>query len=110
MTKNEQSEVAVLLDLYGKSDRTDWAKFKNRLKSEVADKWDKAVIECRRDGFIGPYAYLLDGSLKIGWWQVLERDGASVKMDECAMCERGLCPTDTSKDFVTCWQEKDIPF
>ena len=104
LTEDEKSQVLAALDAYGHTDRTDWLKFKNKLPTALATKWDEVTLECRRNGFLAPYAYWNKNKLAFGWWQVMEKDGANIKMDECSMCDRGNCGTDEKGNFKACWQ------
>ena len=78
-----QSIVALLTTYQRQSDNRHWDDFRNKIPPDLLKLWGDVLIECRRNGFIGPRVE----NGEIVWMQVIGttdvRNG-----DLCTMCDR----------------------
>lgn len=79
---NEEYKAMVkLLGSYQKmGDNGRWNIFSAQIPADLREKWNKIMLHCRRNGFIGPYS---DGE-NIRWRQVISKGMAA---DLCCMCD-----------------------
>ena len=64
-----------------KDDRC-WDRFRVAIPEGLLGKWAEVLIECRRNGFVGPIA----NDRAIIWRQVQSSSG--IQHDQCTLCER----------------------
>lgn len=78
-----QSIVALLTTYQRQGDNRRWDDFRNKIPPDLLKLWGDVLIECRRNGFIGPRVE----SGEIVWMQVIGTNDAR-NGDLCTMCER----------------------
>jgi len=78
-----QSIIGYLTTYQRQGDNRRWDEFRNKIPSPLLKLWGDLLIECRRNGFVGPK--IIDG--KIVWYQVIG-DHREQNGDLCTMCER----------------------
>ena len=77
-----QSIVALLTTYQRQGDNRRWDEFRHKIPVDLLKLWGDVLIECRRNGFIGPRVE----NGEIVWMQVIGNDVRNG--DLCTMCER----------------------
>ena len=77
-----QSIVALLTTYQRQGDNQRWDEFRNKIPPDLLKLWGDVLIECRRNGFIGPRVE----NGEIVWMQVIGNDVRNG--DLCTMCDR----------------------
>jgi hypothetical protein len=78
-----QSIVALLTTYQRQSDNRHWDDFRNKIPPDLLKLWGDVMVECRRNGFIGPRVE----NGEIVWMQVIGTT-AIRNGDLCTMCDR----------------------
>jgi len=79
----ECESIAKLILAYQRmGDSKNWDTYRTKIPPDLLDKWGEVMLECRRNGFIGPYTV----ANRILWHQVISTDNTTA--DLCYMCER----------------------
>lgn len=82
--ETELSSIIGLLTTYQRQgENRRWEDFRNKIPPPLLKLWGDLLIECRRNGFVGPR---VDGET-LAWRQVTSNDGQR-NGDLCTMCER----------------------
>jgi len=85
--KNE-GELTLITDLLTtyqrQGENRKWDDFRYKIPDNLLKLWGDLIIECRRNGFIGPRA---EGD-RITWMQVIGTNDIR-NGDLCTMCDRG---------------------
>ena len=77
-----QSIVALLTTYQRQGDNRRWDEFRHKIPVDLLKLWGDVLIECRRNGFIGPRVE----NGEIVWMQVIGNDVRNG--DLCTMCDR----------------------
>ena len=78
-----QSIIGYLTTYQRQGDNRRWDEFRNKIPSPILKLWGDLLIECRRNGFVGPRVE----DDKLVWRQVIGTDD-SRNGDLCTMCDR----------------------
>lgn len=78
-----QSIVALLTTYQRQCDNGRWDEFRNKIPPDLLKLWGDVMIECRRNGFIGPRVE----NGEIVWMQVIGTNNVR-NGDLCTMCDR----------------------
>lgn len=78
-----QSIVALLTTYQRQGDNRRWDDFRNKIPLDLLKLWGDVLIECRRNGFIGPCVE----NGEIVWMQVVGTNDVR-NGDLCTMCDR----------------------
>jgi hypothetical protein len=78
-----QSIVALLTTYQRQGDNRRWDDFRNKIPPDLLKLWGDVLIECRRNGFIGPRVE----SGEIVWMQIVGTNDIR-NGDLCTLCDR----------------------
>lgn len=82
-----------------------WDSFRLKVPSELLAKFEMMILECRKNGFINPVAFISpEGQYKITWSQIL----SAIPGDKCTMCINKPCAgrDDSKGNFHRCWEKQ----
>jgi hypothetical protein len=77
-----KSIIKHLVSYQKMGDKRNWDEYKNGIDNDLLEKWTLILIDCRRNGFIGPRMEFD----RMIWMQVLTH--GSMTSDLCTLCDR----------------------
>jgi len=104
MNPDELKLIAGFLMSYQRGE-VGWDSYRLKVPSELLAKFEKMILECRKNGFVNPVAFISpEGQYKITWLQILSANPG----DKCTMCINKPCAgkDDVKGAFRRCWEKQ----